>query len=772
MKKPWETWVLEGLSINEAAPLFEKMERIQMEPLGHAFGWKQVILADGRKVKLTIQKNGLVPIYTAIAQGGERVYNLVYVDSGYLSPLNLPPASNTDYRDFPELHQSSRTSYLHALGGENVPNPDTTPLSFWYDVNLYTPAEEATLQAKLEAKRDAADESVRATGKYRLYQQARRGRALGLPTLTIESIANNTTKTTGLYTASDGTYWKVDIEAKQATPEVTFTRFELTDETAISYMSRLASVLDDVELIMETYILSQLELGAETYTVGIEESGLPWEYPSYAEWDAWEEPEGQVYALAEPLSPWQGWKFNWNGNKAAIVLIQSITAASYYTDIFLHVCDYRSHVLELTLNDVVDEADNRTFSAEMATLETNDWQYSHRAPQYWLWVSQSASVGPFYVRDHPLVDPLSFPRPTNTPVYTYYACQSTSTHKNNVLQTTRITFDPDTSLEVVSAPCDNPLEFFGWANGGLAAGASAVYAPDKHKERVLVGSVERATTNTGSKTLRNMLSIVPGAWSAPDPRVGSNPFEYWNTYTFCAEDRPTPTEQIPWDGTTYFNEAGVERYDYIVNGDNVSQTLQITADAASRVIIPYDNAESVIVTKSETTYRTTATRTDTFVNAHAAYYMDNLTVTRQDDYSTVVIATGFNQAGTALSFYPTSTVTVSFYEGITQGELLLFGKYAQPNIKSYESSASSTVDLSGAYVQTIPGFFKNIKDINDDAWDIDLRVMQGIQQAMHLYVYSAESIPVHPEWMETTDVYSGYPPAIVEDPQTVPIGFA
>ena len=83
MKKPWDTWVLNGLSINEAAPLFEKMERMQMTPWGHAFGWNHLTLADGRKVKLTIQKNGIVPIYMAIAEGGEAT-TFVSMEHGWL----------------------------------------------------------------------------------------------------------------------------------------------------------------------------------------------------------------------------------------------------------------------------------------------------------------------------------------------------------------------------------------------------------------------------------------------------------------------------------------------------------------------------------------------------------------------------------------------------------------------------------------------------------------------------------------------------------------
>lgn len=742
------------------------MERMQIGPWGHAFGWKHLTLADGRKVKLTVQKNGIVPIYTAIAEGGEELYDFVYVDSGYLNPLNLPPASGTDYKDFPALYQSTRTAYLHHLGRGDVPNPNPTPASFWYDAALYTPGEQATLQTNLAAKRDASDESVKATGKYRLYQQARRGLPLSLTPVAIEGINNNTEKTTGLYTASDGTYWKVDIEARQATPEVTFTRFDLTDETALGYTSALASATDAASLVMETYILSKLELSAESYTVSIKDNGTDWEYPSYSEW-VYYTGISETYALAEPVSPYQGWKFNWDGNKAAIVLIQSITAKSYYVNFFLWACDYRSHVLELTFSDSKDGLGVYTFRADIETLETNDWIYTHALPQYWIWNQYDDGVAPLFVRQHIDVAPLSFPNPTATPIYGYYVTTGTS-HKNNALELVRITLDasPDTGYQLIS-PCGVNNRAGGYGNASMQYGRIREYFGGQRLERVTFGSIDISVT-TEQQTMDVSYPIqIQGSFQAPYGTTCGWSLDYWNQTSFCSLP---PTENISFS-TTDYGPGTVEQYEYRLNGTIVAETTVISPDGHVRVIIPRDNAEAVFIAQSQVEYLTRTRGASTYADVTVGIRYGDVSAYNYALGQLEVIASGFDTAGHSVAGYPTSVSTDYYYTSELSSALSYIGRDGKVHTKEYNAALTSDVDASYVSVGSVPSLFRYINSLEDEKWNVTFRSMQGVGPEIHLRIDCSEAM-TDPEWSFSTDVYSGYPGQIVSDYKTVPIGFA
>lgn len=99
--RPWETWIRKGsISRRQAETLLEQMERQQLDPFGLDFGVRRVRLAGGTKVKLIINKTGLVPYFIAkgkiqsIAGGVDILpdileHGILVIPASYTIPLTI-----------------------------------------------------------------------------------------------------------------------------------------------------------------------------------------------------------------------------------------------------------------------------------------------------------------------------------------------------------------------------------------------------------------------------------------------------------------------------------------------------------------------------------------------------------------------------------------------------------------------------------------------------------------------------------------------------------
>lgn len=268
MRKPLETWIVNGVSMNEAQKLLARMERTQMKLLGQTFTTRKWPISGGRWAIATINKNGPTPVYALTVIGGaEKQPTIVFtLDHGFTwnsQIVYLPDELKQAFIDnIPNTHFIGEIEF-NDVSKELVSDGVLLPSQVNAD-NGYAPFSDANAQ----------ETAVGASGLGLLFVQSVKGatRKTEIPTQLLED-------NTSLIRGPDGTYWIVEIDHDTTSNDkINFTPLRLNDYTVgVERACRAGAFSARQADTAQAFVLSQLEV-YENYAelvVSIENVGLP-----------------------------------------------------------------------------------------------------------------------------------------------------------------------------------------------------------------------------------------------------------------------------------------------------------------------------------------------------------------------------------------------------------------------------------------------------------------------------------------------------------------
>lgn len=673
---------------------------------------------------------------------------LGYLDSPYLSPLV----------DYPVLYQSGRTRALHTKFGNDVPAIDQEPISYWYDRDNSPLHYAATLEDKIAHTPLAATKS---SGKMRLYQQARRGLQLTYPEVGIAPGGYSV----GLWRDDNFVYWHVVVEHWSYTPNVTFTKFNLPEEYA-HHLNKLKHAISeddlDAELVCETNVLSYLELStnaSDKHTARIkDEAGALWEPPAFR---IYQEVtlNGGAWAIPSPVNG--GWNFNWNGDKACIVLLEQVRASTP-SFIFSRWADITSHVLELHISNVVEDG-VLTFSASVSVLEQSNWHYNH-GWGYWFSSTTSTRTGMWQIGEQTATGGASHPQPTNVPLYAYY---TGSTFKNNTRSLVRFTFSHE-DINTRESTCANDA-VYGYVNGKFETGYVDIKSGQHQRSSVSFHGVTMSGEKFPGNQHRTADVGLEGTWVPLDVWFTEmdvpSAFSYTETDSMCGRNA-----NVYWWPFTKPSRYKIEKF--LVDGCvSIIETNTSKGTSVSPVFLPH-NVEAFAVSKASSTRIDTTMITrcyhDTSVEWGGAAKRIKV-IEQSDDGGTSwhPVYDSPNPKGDAQYNYfaaQTSSDRSDVTDGGTSGDIRLFGRYG----------VGPTISFAGGVNEILPShYFNNFREVLLPSWEAGLRIAQGVGPEMGIRLVCRDGgYPVRDEYAFVTASYGGYPTRLLTDPNAECIGFA